>query len=191
MVGFEQDTETDRTDEELLLRLQAGDELAFTLLYRRRQGAIYRFALHMTGDLVVAEDVTQEVFLALLTGRLRFDAARGPLAPFLFGVARNRILKRLRQLKEVCAEEDCSIHDDLLGNLVRREAVEQVRRAVLSLPTVYREVVVLCDLEESSYEDAALVLECPIGTVRSRLNRARAMLAQKLKPAASWPGREL
>ncbi len=191
MVGLEQDTETERTDEELLLRLQAGDELAFTLLYRRRQGAIYRFALHMTGNLVVAEDVTQEVFLALLTGRLRFDAARGPLAPFLFGVARNRILKRLRGLKEVYVEEDCSIHDDLLGNLVRREAVEQVRRAVLSLPTVYREVVVLCDLEESSYEDAALVLECPIGTVRSRLNRARAMLAQKLKPASSWPGRAL
>jgi RNA polymerase sigma-70 factor (ECF subfamily) len=190
MVGFEQDTEIERTDEELLLLLQAGDETAFTLLYRRRQGAIYRFALHMTGSLVVAEDVTQEVFLALLTGRLRFDAVRGPLAPFLFGMARNRILKRLRRLKEVCAEEDCSIDDDLLGNLVRREAVEQVRRAVLSLPAVYREVVVLCDLEESSYEDAALVLDCPIGTVRSRLSRGRTMLAQKLKPAAS-PGREL
>src|ERR1700743_1172335 len=106
MVGLEQDTETDRTDEELLLRLQAGDELAFTLLYRRRQGAIYRFALHMTGSLVVAEDVTQEVCLALLTGRLRFDASRGSVVPFLFGVARNRILKRLRRLKEVYAEED-------------------------------------------------------------------------------------
>ena len=190
MVGIEQDTETERTDEELLLRLQAGDQLAFTLLYRRRQGANYRFALHMTGSLAVAEDVTQEVFLALLTGRLRFDAARGPLAPFLFGVARNRILKRLRRVKEVYADEDCSIDDDLLGNLVRREAVEQVRRAVLTLPPVYREVVVLCDLEESSYEDAAMVLECPVGTVRSRLNRGRTMLAQKLRPATS-PGREL
>jgi RNA polymerase sigma-70 factor (ECF subfamily) len=191
MVSLEQDTRVERTDEELLVGLQAGDQMAFTLLYRRRQGAIYRFALHMTGSLVVAEDVTQEVFLALLTGRLRFDAARGPLTPFLFGVARNRILKRLRRLKEVYAEEDCSIDEDLLGNLVRREAVEQVRRAVLSLPAVYREVVVLCDLEESSYEDAALVLECPIGTVRSRLNRGRAMLAQKLKPAAASIGREL
>jgi RNA polymerase sigma-70 factor (ECF subfamily) len=192
MVGFEQHTVTERTDEELFVRLQEGDEAAFTLLYRRRQGPIYRFALHMTGNLVVAEDVTQEVFLALLTGGLRFDATRGPLAPFLFGVARNRILKRLRRLKEVYSEEDCSIDDDLLENLVRREAVEQVRRAVLSLPPTYREVVVLCDLEESSYEDAAMVLECPVGTVRSRLNRGRAMLAQKLRPAAAAsPGREL
>jgi RNA polymerase sigma-70 factor (ECF subfamily) len=189
MVGFEQDTETSRTDEELLLRLQAGDELAFTLLYRRRQGAIYRFALHMTGDLVVAEDVTQEVFLTLLGGRSNFDAARGPLAAFLFGVARKQILKRLRRLKEFYTDEDCSIHDDLLGNLVRRETVEQVRRAVLSLPALYREVVVLCDLEESSYEDASIVLECPVGTVRSRLNRGRAMLAQKLRPTGTPLGR--
>jgi RNA polymerase sigma-70 factor (ECF subfamily) len=124
--------------------------------------------------------VTQEVFLALLKGRLAFDPARGPLAAFLFGVARNRILKRLRRRKEVFSDEDSVIQDDLLGNLVRREAVERVRRAVLSLPAVYREAVVLCDLEESTYEDAATVLECPVGTVRSRLNRGRAMLAQKL-----------
>ena len=188
-MSVEQDTETEQTDEQLFLRLQAGDQLAFTLLYRRRQGAIYRFALHMTGSLTVAEDVTQEVFLVLLTGGLSFDAARGPLAAFLFGMARNRILKRLRRLKEVYADEDCSIDEDLLGNLVRREVVERVRRAVLTLPPAYREAVVLCDLEESSYEDAALVLECPIGTVRSRLNRGRAMLAQKLKPDSA--GREL
>ena len=189
MVGFETETETEtgQTDEELLLRLHSGDELAFTQLYRRRQGTIYRFALHMTGSPVVAEDVTQEVFLALLTGRLRFDQARGSLSAFLFGVARNRILKRLRRMKEVHSGEDSPVDDDLLGNLVRREAVEQVRRAVLSLPPMYREVVVLCDLEESTYEDAALVLECPVGTVRSRLNRGRAMLAQKLRPS----GREL
>ena len=103
MVGVEQDTEIEGTDEELLLRLQAGDENAFTLLYRRRQGAIYRFALHMTGSHTVADDVTQEVFLALLMGRVRFDATRGQLAPFLFGVARNLVLKRLRGLKEVAA----------------------------------------------------------------------------------------
>jgi len=191
MVGFEQHTETSRTDEELLLCLQQGDEQAFTLLYRRRQGAIYRFALHMTGDLVIAEDITQEVFLSLLGGRSTFDSERGPLAAFLFGVARKHILKRLRPQKEVYAEEDCSIHDDVLSNLVRRETVDQVRRAVLSLPPVYREVVVLCDLEESSYEDASMTLECPVGTVRSRLSRGRAMLAQKLRPAAgAAPGRE-
>ncbi len=172
------------TDEVLLTRLKGGDETAFTLLYRRRQGAIYRFALHMTGDLVVAEDVTQEVFLALLSGLAKYDEARGSLTAFLFGVARNKLLKRLGSHKEVAAE-DCAIEEDLLEDLLRRETVDRVRRAVVSLPASYREVVVLCDLEEASYEDAALALDCPVGTVRSRLNRGRAMLAQKLRPKAA------
>jgi RNA polymerase sigma-70 factor (ECF subfamily) len=172
------------TDEYLLARLKGGDETAFTLLYRRRQGAIYRFILHMTGDLVVAEDVTQEVFLALLSGQAKYDESRGSLSGFLFGVARNKLLRRFGAQREVPVEE-YAVDDDLLEDLLRRETVERVRRAVLSLPQVYREAVVLCDLEESSYEDAALALDCPVGTVRSRLNRGRAMLAQKLQPMAA------
>ena len=69
---------------------------------------------------------------------------------------------------------------DLLGDLTQRETIEQIRRAVLSLPALYREVVVLCDLQDLSYQDAAAALDCPVGTVRSRLNRGRAMLAEKL-----------
>jgi RNA polymerase sigma-70 factor (ECF subfamily) len=68
--------------------------------------------------------------------------------------------------------------------LTRRESIDEVRRAVLSLPPVYREAVVLCDLGDASYEDAALALGCPVGTVRSRLSRARAMLAKKLTPTS-------
>lgn len=188
MVGIEEHAETELTDEELLLRSHTGDPVAFTSLYRRRQGSIYRFALHMTGDLLAAEDVTQEVFLVLLSGNSGFDASRGSLAGFLFGVARKRILKRLRRTREVPSDEDVSIDGDLFADLVRRESVERVRRAVLSLPPLYREAVVLCDLEESSYEDAALALECPIGTVRSRLNRGRAILAQKLRSRESHKG---
>src|SRR4029077_7848542 len=85
--------------------------------------------------------------------------------------------------KERTAEplgEEFAGGEDLLDDLTRRETVEQVRRAVLSLPEAYREAVVLCDLENASYEDAAAALECPVGTVRSRLSRGRAMLAQKL-----------
>src|SRR5437660_2385337 len=125
------------TDETLLDLLKGGDEAAFTLLYRRRQGPIYRFALHMTGDLVVAEDVTQEVFLALLTGQARYDESRGSLSGFLFGVARNKLLKRFGSRREV-AVEDCAIDEDVLDDLLRRETVERVRRAVLSLPAAYR-----------------------------------------------------
>jgi RNA polymerase sigma-70 factor, ECF subfamily len=160
----------------------SGDEDAFTTLYRRRQGPVYRFALQMTGSVVVAEDVTQEVFMALLSKTAKYDAGRGSLASFLFGIARNLVLRRIEKTAEV---EDYAGPEDLLGDLTRRETVEHVRRAVLSLPLVYREAVVLCDLQDTSYEEAALVLDCPIGTVRSRLNRGRSILAQKLAVRSS------
>src|ERR1700733_5611562 len=155
----------------------AGDEDAFTALYRRRQAPVYRFALQMTGNVVIAEDVTQDVFMALLSKTAKYDAARGTLASFLYGVARNMVLRRLGIASE---NDDYARREDIWDDVTKRETIESVRRAVLSLPTVYREVVVLCDLQDMSYEEAALVLDCPIGTVRSRLNRGRSMLAQKL-----------
>ncbi len=171
------------SDHELLKRMLRGDEAAFTALYRRRQAMVYRFALHMSGNAVVAEDVTQETFLALLTGGGRYDHSRGTVAAFLYGIARNFVLRRIGRPREEDPLEDVCAAEDLLGDLTRRETIDQVRRAVLSLPPVYREAVVLCDLGECGYEEAAVALECPVGTVRSRLNRARAMLAQKLRGA--------
>lgn len=172
-------------DHELLTRMLAGDEGAFTALYRRRQAAVYRFALQMTGNVVIAEDVTQEVFLELMEHGHRFDPARGALASFLYGIARNLVLRRLEKDRAqgygLESATEGVTDDDVLGDLTRRETIEQVRRAVLSLPAVYREVVVLCDLQDLSYEDAAAALDCPVGTVRSRLSRGRGMLAQKLK----------
>jgi RNA polymerase sigma-70 factor (ECF subfamily) len=167
------------TDQELLKQALANDDGAFTALYHRRQGAVYRFALHMTGSVSIAEDVTQETFLALLTQGARYDEARGTLAAFLYGIARNLVMRRLDKNRDLPLEEYAGA-DDLLDDLTRRETIEQVRRAVLSLPPVYREAVVLCDLSDASYEEAAVALECPVGTVRSRLSRARAMLVQKL-----------
>jgi RNA polymerase sigma-70 factor (ECF subfamily) len=170
------------TDYELLVGMLSGDEDAFTTLYRRRQGPVYRFALQMTGNVVIAEDVTQEVFMALLSKTARFDPARGTLASFLYGVARNLVLRRIEKTAEI---EDYAGPEDVLDDLTRRETIENVRRAVLSLPVVYREAVVLCDINDTSYEEAARVLDCPIGTVRSRLNRGRSMLAQKLAVRSS------
>jgi RNA polymerase sigma-70 factor (ECF subfamily) len=165
------------TDQELLLKMFSGDEDAFSTLYRRRQGPVYRFVLQMTGSAAIAEDVTQEVFMALLSKTAKYDAARGSLASFLYGIARNLVLRRIEKTAEI---EDYAGPEDILDDLTRRETVELVRRAVLSLPPAYREAVVLCDLQDSSYEEAAQVLDCPVGTVRSRLNRGRSMLAQKL-----------
>ncbi len=176
------------SDEDLLEYALAGNEDSFTALYRRRNGPVYRFALHMSGDAAVAEDVTQEVFLALLESGKRFDAARGTLLSFLYGIARNLVLRRLEKKRPEDGEtaaEDFAAEDDVLDDLTRRETIEQVRRAILSLPPVYREAVVLCDLESASYEEAAVALACPVGTVRSRLSRGRALLAQKLELKAA------
>jgi RNA polymerase sigma-70 factor (ECF subfamily) len=171
------------SDETLLARMLDGDEQAFVALYRRRQGSVYRFALHMTNSVAAAQDIAQEVFLALLETGHRFDGSRGSLLSFLYGIARNHALRRIERswrLEPIPLIEDQPGSEDLLNDVMRRETVEQVRQAVVSLPPMYREAVVLCYLENLSYEEAAAVLGCPVGTVRSRLSRGRVILAQKL-----------
>ncbi len=177
------------TDDELLFRLRSGDEAAFVMLYRRRQGAIYRFAMHMSGSAAAAEDITQEVFLSLLRQGCGFDPERGTLSGYLFGIARKLVLRTLeRSRADVALENEAddvpspelAVIDDPLIDLTRREGIDALRRAVMALPRRYREVVLLCDLEELDYADAAVVLGCPIGTVRSRMHRARALLFEKL-----------
>ncbi len=173
-------------DEALLDRSAAGDAEAFATLYRRRQGGIYRFALHMSGSPAVAEEAVQESFLVLIRTPERFDAARGPLVSFLYGIARNFVLRQLeRQRRHVEIGENLLSAGHHGADFERAERVAEVRRAVLALPPRYREAVVLCDLQEMSYADAAAVLDCPVGTVRSRLNRARAILAGRLEGAGS------
>ncbi len=183
-------TENPETDDELLDRIRSGDEPAFVSLYRRRQGAIYRFALHLCGSAVAAEDITQEVFLALIREGCGYDPSRGTLAGYLFGIARKLVLRFLaRGRSDVALETDLddfavpelAVFDDPLVDLTRRESVDALWRAVLALPRRYREVVILCDLEELDYSDAAGALGCPVGTVRSRLHRARALLLEKLQ----------
>lgn len=183
-------------DAELLVRLRSGDETAFVALYRRRQGALYRFALHMTGSASTAEDITQEVFLALIRKDCAFDPARGTLSGYLFGAARKLVFRHLdqsRALKELDAAwpdgggPEVTAAGDLMVDLVRRDGIERLRKAILTLPKRYREVVVLCDLEEVDYVAAAAALECPVGTVRSRLHRARALLLEKLVQRSDAP----
>jgi RNA polymerase sigma-70 factor (ECF subfamily) len=177
------------TDDQLLFRLRNRDEQAFVALYRRRQAAIYRFALHMGGSASAAEDITQEVFMALLREECGYDPERGTLSGYLFGIARKLVLRNLeRGRADVALETDgdemvaheLAVTDDPLAGLTRHEAIEALRRAVQALPRRYREVVVMCDLEELDYADAAVALGCPIGTVRSRMHRARALLLEKL-----------
>jgi RNA polymerase sigma-70 factor (ECF subfamily) len=210
------------TDDGLLRRMLGGDEGAFTLLYQRKHPSIYRFALHMSGNAAVAEDVTQEVFMTLIRDAKRFDPERGTLTGFLFGIARNHVRKRWDQdrrcvpLPDEAGETGASgfkgagsraagpLAGTANGNRNGRsafstaarahqefeslETVGRVRQAIATLPENYREVVVLCELEEMSYEEAAAALDCPLGTVRSRLHRARALLLEKLRESVMVRG---
>ncbi len=173
------------SDGDLLRLLSGGDETAFLQFYRRNQGLVYRFALQMSGKTEIAEEVTQEVFMVVMASGARYDAERGSVAAFLYGIARNivlRALERERPYMTTLEEADSVYVDgDVLGDLARNERVETLRKAVLALPPSYREVVVLCDLHERDYAEAATALGCAIGTVRSRLHRARALLAEKMR----------
>ncbi|PYS48249.1 MAG: RNA polymerase subunit sigma-70 [Acidobacteria bacterium] len=187
------------SDDELLRLILAGDESAFVALYRRRQSGIYRFALQMSGSEMIAEDVTQEVFMVLINEAKNYDPSKGSLSAYLYGIARNHVLRALSRDRSFVSigdsyEEDGEAgheqlvaNDDPLGDLTRNETIVTVRQAVAALPAHYREVVVLCDLHEMSYVEAAQVLNCAVGTVRSRLHRARALLIEKLR-ARNEPG---
>jgi RNA polymerase sigma-70 factor (ECF subfamily) len=187
-------------DDVLLRRAARGDEEAFTLLYRQHQAAMFRFALRMTGSAWAAEEIVQDVFMVLMRDPKKYDAERGTLGGFLYGIARNRVMKHLeRRPREVSLEEK---NEDGTGSGIvlqdvftpanwaeSRERRSQVRSAVLELPAEFREAVVLCELEEMSYEEAARAAGCPIGTIRSRLHRGRALLLAKLEMLRDVPRR--
>lgn len=181
---------SDRNDGDLLREMSGGDEQAFTTLYRAYQGPVYRFALQMSGKAEVAEEVTQDVFLWLMGESRQYDPERGSLLSYLYGVARNHVMRHLQRHRgfdssiddpECEAWDRAASGDDVLSALTRGEQIESLRKAILKLPAPYREVVVLCELHELDYTETAQILGCPVGTVRSRLHRARTLLQWKLR----------
>jgi RNA polymerase sigma-70 factor (ECF subfamily) len=186
------------SDTDLLRAMRTGAADAFAALYRRHQGPLYRFALLRCGSADTAADVVQEAFMGLLTERFRFDPLRGQLQSFLFGVARNLILKLEEGRQRQVALPDAGVQDgdteddaepDMedvgcpLARLLDNEAAEQVRRALAHLAPHYRDVVILYEMHELSYAEIADICQVDIGTVRSRLSRGRAALAKRL---AGW-----
>src|SRR5437763_8399990 len=138
------------SDDDLIRHMLAGDEDAFTALYRRHQGSVYRFALHMSGSTDAAEEVTQEVFMFLIGGARQYDPQRGSLAGVLFGVARNHLLRRLdrNRVYGEPPDEAHAVDNDTFDNIVRNRQLDCLRKALLALPEHYREVLVMCELEE-------------------------------------------
>ena len=200
VIPGEMQIELNERDDALLKRSAKGDELAFSELYRRHQAPLFRFAVRMTGSTWAAEEIVQDVFMMLVREPRKYDPSRGTLGAFLYGVARNRIMKHLERTPrdfslddggEAGRDSHPQLHDQMTPArwAELRERRDQVRCAVLGLPPEFREAVVLCELEEMSYEEAARTLDCPVGTIRSRLHRGRALLLAKLEMLRDVPKR--
>jgi RNA polymerase sigma-70 factor (ECF subfamily) len=155
--------------------------------------------MYMSGSRVMAEELTQEVFTVVLDGLFngkfrRFDPEKGTLEGYLLGIARNLTrmefsrahrLVSLENILETPSGEGlvqklCE-EDRFWNDLMSRLEMRRLQAAILELPPHYREVVVLCSLQERSYRDAAGILQCPEGTIASRMNRAKLLLAARLK----------
>lgn len=191
-------------DAALVARVEAGDPLAAHEIYQRNGSALLRFGVAMTDCVATAEDVVHDTFVELLRHPNRYDAARGSLRTYLYGIARHHLAKALRIKGRYLSEDPWSGHVDvdplpqaravldqadstLEEQLDRTQAIERIRAAIRALPPLYREVVALCDMEDLPYSLVAEIIRCPIGTVRSRLHRARALLATELAAMATNP----
>ena len=175
----------------LIARMKQGDEEAFAALYRGHKDAVYRFALLYSGSPAVASDVTQDAFVHFITQPQQFDPSRGSIGAWLCGIARNLARKHFGHREDATDPDELDgydasqvEHDTPLERVLSNESAEMVRRAVAAIAPHYRDVLILCELSGLSYAEAAQLCGIDIGTVRSRLSRARAQLAQRLAPYA-------
>lgn len=174
-------------DAALAARLACGDAAALTPIYQRHRAQVYRFALLWSGSAAVAADVTQDVFLHLLTRADDYAPERGPLQPWLLGIARNFVHRRTGADARYVANDDDAepAAPDLdaptpESTLEAQRDLARLRAAIAALPPHYRDVLVLVELAERSYAEAAAICGCELNTVRSRLSRARGLIARWL-----------
>jgi RNA polymerase sigma-70 factor (ECF subfamily) len=180
------------TDVDLVRRAAAGDRGAFAAIYERHRLVVYRFARLMSGSDATAEDVTQEVFVTLIRTLPSYEPHRAGLLTYLYGVARNVTRNRLRRDRrfvalDAAAGTPCSRADDPHDAAARAQELGRLRRAILSLPSRYREVIILSGVQGLAYAETAHVLQVPVGTVRSRLSRGRQMIARRLRTTEDTP----
>jgi RNA polymerase sigma factor (sigma-70 family) len=184
-------TETQKAvgdDTECMARLANGDTCALRELYQLHGRALLRFSAAMCRSKQAAEDMVHDTFLALLREPTAFDPKLGTVFGYLCGVLRHRVSRYFRQERRWVAldtDNDTSpahVSDvqTPADEIARSEITAAFRRAMLELPLQHREVIALCDLEELPYTAVADILSCPVGTVRSRLHRARALLTLRL-----------
>ena len=175
-------------DSSCMARLAAGDFRAVHELYERHGRALLRFSSAMCRSRQAAEDMVHDTFVALMREPVSFNPAQGTVFGYLCGVLRHRVSRHFRQQKRWVAldmDSDSSpVHasdsQSPADEIARSEITAAFRRAMLELPLQHREIIALCDLEELPYTTVAGILDCPVGTVRSRLHRARALLTIRL-----------
>jgi RNA polymerase sigma-70 factor (ECF subfamily) len=153
----------------------------FQAAFEQHKDAVYRFAWRMSGSSATAEDVTQDVFVGLLRHPGRFDPARGTLRAFLVGIARNLVLKHWRAEHRFEPLDDDAVPTVTL-DLERGDVGEMVGRAVQALGPLQREVVILAEYEGLTLAEIASAVDAEVGTVKSRLHRARENLRRMLAP---------
>jgi RNA polymerase sigma-70 factor, ECF subfamily len=178
MQGREDRHMTAREERSLVERIQAGDRQAFERLLDAYETRVYRLALRFTGNESDAEDVTQEIFLAVYRSIARFrgDSALGT---WVYRVAMNHCLeyRRKRRLEHVPLDEELMLassdwRDDPMQSANKQELSARVEAAINSLSPVHRDVIVLHELQGLTYQEVAATLDVPVGTVKSRLSNA-------------------
>jgi RNA polymerase sigma-70 factor (ECF subfamily) len=185
------------TDAALAQRIAEGDRTALAQLYARESGPVYRYCLALCGNPAWAADAMQDAFLAFVNKPQGYDPARAPLAAYLAGIARHAVLAHLRhQDREMPTDDESAAWDDSAAAtaehepaslLIARQGVDALMRAIAALPVVFREAVILVELQERSYAEAAAIAGIELNTLRTRLHRGRARLAALLAPAAAPP----
>lgn len=176
-----------------LARLRAGDRAAIALLYEAEAPRVYRYALALAGNPAWAADATQEAFVALALRPQGYDPTRGPLGAWLAGVARHALAAQWRQAlgHEPLADDDESQGDAAAPSpeelLVQAQDGDAVWRALRQLPPAFREAVVLVDLQERPYAEAAAIAGIELNTLRTRVHRGRQRLASLLAGEGGSP----
>lgn len=181
-------------DEDLVRRFQGGDAGAFAVLVRRHERRVYNLALRMTGREEDARDATQDAFLSALR-KLHTFRGEAAFTTWMHRVTVNACYDLLRKRQRAPLSLEASHADEgrpsrpepaSPGHAERVELAIDVRRALLQVPEEFRAVLLLCDVQDLSYEDAAAALGVPVGTVKSRLHRGRVALGRLL--AGERPG---
>ncbi len=192
---------TPLSDGELAASIAAGDTGALELVYTRESARVYRYALAMSHNATLAADVMQEVFVQFATKPQGFDASRGPLQAYLVGIARHQVLAAWvhegrhssldamnedgEQALKTSVTEEATEWVEPGQQLVARQTHEQLMRAIAQLPAPFREALVLVELQERPYAEAAAIAGIELNTLRTRLHRAKAKLAKLLGAEAA------